>query len=342
MNELERWMTKHRILGDIDKYVIDYENSTFYGWTNQEYIDFTNIPPVKVLDLCNGGMINRENSLYKISDSEKELVQNIVIPETVEVIRKLCFIQFVNIEEIVIPNSVHTIERLAFGGCIKLRNVEMSDSLTGISPSAFSNTPFLDSILSKDNKGMMIQGNTLIRAIGSVAETTDKLINYFRWFLKIPDDIVFMNDECCKNTKIRELDTGDGLKAISHRGFRDCSNLKDIKIGKSVKYIHSYAFAGCDSIEKLSIPSNVVSIGPYAFDKCTCLCRLYLHEGIQEIHKFAFKDCGLMNREVRIPESCDMIHLSSFANIYGLTLYISKNTVIVSDYTLEKLKIIRY
>lgn len=140
MTELDKWITKHKILGDIDNYRIYYtgannEQSKLVGFSNSANIDFENLPPVDILAFGRSYNINNDIPVRKI-----------VIPETVKKICPNCFTAYPDISEIEIPDSVEQICEYAFNECSQLSKVKLGTGLKSIREYAFSSCYSLRSI----------------------------------------------------------------------------------------------------------------------------------------------------------------------------------------------------
>ena len=130
------------------------ENGVFSTLYN---VDTINIPAsVKNITAYTVGKINakikisEQNQTYKsvndnmiLSKDGKSLywvnrnLENIEIPNTVEIIRSSTFDGCSKIEQLNIPNTVKRIENNAFYGCLKLSKIVISNSVQTINPGAF-------------------------------------------------------------------------------------------------------------------------------------------------------------------------------------------------------------
>jgi len=117
-----------------------------------------------------------ENGIKAIPDkaispsypNEKMRIENIILPNTVEVIGRDAFLNCVFLQDINIPNSVITISEFSFDGCVGLIKVTIPDTVEEIKEGAFVNCKQLTQItLGKNLKilGFGVFANTSIKTI---------------------------------------------------------------------------------------------------------------------------------------------------------------------------------
>lgn len=307
MNRLEQWAIKHRIIGDIDNYIINYDKSVLKGWRNLEKADFTDIPPVRIID-CNTFFPAEQKMVQDIND--------IIIPDTVEIIGESTFSNFRSIRKVVIPESVKEIRGLAFCGCVNLSEVILPSTNIYISPHAFKMTSFIMNEFA--TKGYFSHNGKMIRGNGEW-DDDNKL------GLIVPDDIKSLNEEVMSNTKIEYFDTNDFIDEIPSSAFVNCLRLSSVNIGKSVKIIGDLSFCNCESLTQIKIPGNVIKIFSHAFWQDVNLEEVIFDNGIKEIDRQAFSKCTSLKKVV-IPRSCEKIYDSAFADCKNALVYVPKTT----------------
>lgn len=330
MTELEKWVVKHNILGDMDDYVIDFNKSIFYGWSHLSKIDFTNIPPVKIISL---GKNDFGDSLA-LEATVRDRITDVIIPNTVEKIGSLSFRRLENIHKVVIPKSVKNIERSAFKGCSNLTEVDIYPETTNIAHNAFEGTPFLNNIL--DKYGYWIHNDVLIAGRGLYDYSSNRRI------LMIPNDVRVLQPECCKYSDMGEVFINDIIEEIPYCCFAGCTMLENIHIGPRVTNIGDCAFCNCATLSEIEIPENVKYIGKEAFESCYNLSEVVLHEGLRLIAPNAFRGCVDL-RKIKIPKGCG-IYKSAFTNIPNIDVYVHNDSNVCTDYGTNNghINIIRY
>ena len=84
----------------------------------------------------------------------------------------------------------------------------------------------------------------------------------------------------------------DKITAIGYSAFRN-TGLKKVVIGKGVKEIGNYAFADCTSLENVEFAGNALTtIGDYAFSGDVALTTKELPGSVTTIGAYAFQNCS--------------------------------------------------
>ena len=171
----------------------------------------------------------------------KDLVTNLVIPNSVTSIGDYAFYGFTALTSIEIPNSVTSIGSYAFYGCASLISIEIPNSVISIGSSAFFNCTSLTNVVIPNS----------VTSIGSSAFS-----------------------DC---TSLTNVVIPNSVTSIDSDAFYRCTSLTSIEIPNSVTSIGNYAFYRCTSLTSIVIPNSVISIGNYAFDSCTALEEIYFN-----------------------------------------------------------------
>lgn len=103
----------------------------------------------------------------------------------------------------------------------------------------------------------------------------------------------------------------EGVEAIGHGAFEDCTSLQSIIIPESIKTIGVRAFNGCTSLQSIIIPEGVETIGVGAFEGCTSLRSIIIPEGVQTIGDWAFCGCTSL-QSISIPDGVNKIGYGTF------------------------------
>lgn len=133
---------------------------------------------------------------------------DIIIPNTVNIIRDYVFYNCDSLTSVTIPNSVTSIGEEAFRDCDSLTSVTIGNSVTSIGYQAFSNCDSLTIV-------------TIPNSVTSIG------------------DYAFCN---CNN--LTSVTIGNSVTSIGDYAFRECNNLTEIVIPNSVTSIGSAAFCG--------------------------------------------------------------------------------------------------
>lgn len=163
----------------------------------------------------------------------EKLVTNLVIPDSVKIIKEHAFEYCQSLTSITFSKELTSIENGAFYGCSQLSTVIFSDSLRSIGDDCFSYCKELTSI--------------------SLPESVTSL---GRW--------AFYG--CCK---LDSITLSDKIKRIESSTFENCINLKSITLPTELTYIGGRAFAACTNLADVTIPNNIKDIDYQAF--CDCI-----------------------------------------------------------------------
>lgn len=185
----------------------------------QEWVDFDTARPIEPYKIVIGrgatliGDYAFSNSFDEDEDTNGlDLVEEVIIPDTVTQIGREAFGALFSLKRIDIPNSVTWIGDAAFTECTALKKVKLPSKLEEISPETFYDCKKLKSIEIPKS----------VKIIGKGA---------------------FM---FCYSLK--EVELSSGLKTIKEEAFMSCSKLREVIIPKSVTKIEEGAFDYCDKL----------------------------------------------------------------------------------------------
>ncbi|MDE6383950.1 MAG: leucine-rich repeat protein [Paramuribaculum sp.] len=274
-------------------------------------------------------------------------VTDVVVPESVTVIREFTFKNFGGIRSVKLGNGVKVIENYAFIRTA-LESIEFGTSLDSIGAYAFSECPLLTSVRLPDG----------LRSIGAFAFARCAALEY----VYCPASISYFGGNAFYGnvSKKAEFESIEGICAANFEnswGNPLCSTghlyigeteVTDLVIPDAVTSIGANSFAGAAAIRSVVIPSSVTTIGESAFMNCTGLLKAefasveqlcnfdfpkrgsnplyYAHhlyvdgaevtnlripESMSKIRKFTFVGCGYV-QSVKLPQSLREIGEAAF------------------------------
>jgi len=280
------------------------------------------------------------------------------------------------IQELVIPDSVTTIGNYAFYCCKSLISVVIPDSVTSIGEHAFNGYSNLNHVFykgSEDQWSAITIGNGNERLTGIIRHyncTGNEKITLVSekhaadlYYCTICDGYcgsIYVSDrhtyengictgcgveECWKysfgnNGTVTITDytgaggevtipaTIEGLPVTSIGGsvFEDCSSLTGVVIPDSVTSIGDTAFYGCSRLTSVVIPDSVTTIGDRAFQDCSRLTNVELPDSVTSIGQYVFYNCKSLISIV-IPDSVTSIGEHAFYNCSSLTNVVIPDSV---------------
>lgn len=228
-----------------------------------------------------------------------KLVEQLVIPNTVNKIKSIAFYWCVSLTSLTIPNSVTSIGSNAFSSCTALTNIIMGKNVTYIGISAFSNCRQISDVYymgsERDWASISIEsGNTyLTNATRYYYSETEPTIegNYWHYVngevtvWANPNSVAMYSRIAPKQTPNRyTTEEGFGVEEYDYTAilYRYKGDEAQLVLPRYINYkqyqIGDCAFAENETLEAISIPSTVTYIGDFAFSNCANLKDVY-YEG---------------------------------------------------------------
>lgn len=306
-----------------------------------DYIPFYNKTDIIII----GDKIIKYNDLsqniIRIPDGIKEIareafaginkndhVQEIILPEGVEIIGESAFCNRRNLKKINVPEGVKVIPRNAFSLCEKLEYLSIPSSVEKIELSALPGY--------NDNNSYKLRCNSLLKNIeidpnnknycfsNGMLFNKDKtellaILNYEEKVINIPEGIKSIADNLMYNNSfIEEVILPESLTNIGKSAFYSCDNLKKVILPKNLLTISDSAFFGCKKLKEVIWPDNLKNIEAYAF-AATGFTKLELPNTIEHIGMQAF--AGIHIKSVTLPKSVRTLEWGVFSGIEEITVY---------------------
>jgi hypothetical protein len=223
-------------------------------------------------------------------------LDDVVMPQSVEVIGRQAFHNCRAIKTLTIPRKVVKICDFAFTFCVSLETVYMlPENKVELGYHLFDTVPDAKMITLKGSKWMdssVINSNTIGNNAKVTYETFGNLEN-MEWRIKngvltispipgmstVMEDLV--SDNVCKAPwhdyvyGIYKISVEGNIENIGAGAFYDCFNATSIDMPSSITSIGFQAFHNCRSLRHITIPSKVSSLGDYEFTFCTSLRTIF-------------------------------------------------------------------
>lgn len=179
------------------------------------------------------------------------VMEQVILPSTIEKIGERAFANVTHMEEIVIPDSVKEIGAMAFQGCVRLKRVKLPNELKSISAECFEDC---------DLEKITIPNSVEAIDWGAFMGHDYDDVNHGSQFTNPNPKLI---DHTMLNLK--KVVIPSGVKTIGKLAFSDCPNLSEVVISDGVKKICGLAFSGCKNLVKITLPKSVDEIERNAF-----------------------------------------------------------------------------
>ena len=228
--------------------------------------------------------ISSEETVADIIDRDKakEMVGDIIIPDSMDEIGYRLFEENKNITSVTILGTVKKIGDRAFADCENLETVILNEGIEEIESNVFTGCKKLKHVVYPDSvkkyDGETFYKTNLSDPVFNVSKTIlifcPESVSGQEW--TVPETVKIISQNAFVNHKNLEiLHLPDGLEIIQDWAFRNCG-LHEITIPYSVKEICSKAFWYCDQLEKVTIlnPNTKIFIDSFggcrAFNEINC------------------------------------------------------------------------
>ncbi|MBQ9043122.1 MAG: leucine-rich repeat domain-containing protein [Eggerthellaceae bacterium] len=239
--------------------------------------------------------------------SRLEEVEEIICPDSIELIRSCAFRECPDLRRVVLPENVsefnvswlqrcHALEELVLPGLLEtitsavfdnenLKRLRIGRNVKTIVPGAFEKTHLEILELDGDNPYLMTDGTALYSADGSV------LIALGR--------------------PTERYEVAEGCVKIAKKAFANIASLRSITLPSSLEVVGKFAYAG-SGLHRVTVPTNVRVISEKAFLNCKAIEEVTLNEGLVRIDDSAFYGSSL--KSLFIPSSIQSIGTSVVAH----------------------------
>lgn len=262
------------------------------------FSDCTNLKNVTLHGGLGNDEVNRKLS-YRLFENCTSL-EEINIPEGIEILGREVFLNCTNLKSITIPSSLNDITGgtsyySAFTGCSSLNNFQVNENSENYS---------------SDNNNSILcnKEKTIIHSYPSASGT-----------LILDKKYEKINQSAFeKNTKLVSIDLNNAI-LNGNSVFNSCSNLETIILRNSLQTtLFPHSFEDCASLRSVTIPSTVQTFGTNCFKNCTSLTSIPNINNLTSIASSAFSGCSGLTGNITLPKLKDL-GTYSFLNCTGLT-----------------------
>ena len=284
--------------------------------------------------------ISYHSEKYKITEigkkafKECKILKTIIIPSTVEIIGKYCFIlssiETVNIEN---DSNLKTIGESAFSSCEKLKAIKIPPSVENIEECCFNGSSI---------ERIDFEKNSKLKTIGKYAFFYCRQLK----MIKIPSNVEYIGEGCFSRSTIENFDIENNTNFVFENGilmtknktkvifcvrtkatvilpssvetigeycFCDsCLSKIDFENNSRLQAIGNKAFFYCEQLKEIKIPNNVERIDDMCFNGSSIeKIDIGINSRLKSIGKEAFGDCKQL-KIIQIPSSAEIIGESCF------------------------------
>ena len=282
-----------------------------------------------IADWCDNHFGAYVNPVYAFKSNEEFAASNPLY------YAKRLYVNGQRVTQLVIPETVNMIKDWSFAGCNCLTSISIPESVTSIGNNAFYKCParrkpidysvrvgdfkFLDGALvgyvgSSSNVILPKNFQGKKYAIGERAFKDSKIVS-----VTIPEGVTDIGSSAFWGcTKLASITIPESVTSIGDRAFSGCSSLSSITIPQGVMSFGSSVFSGCSSLISIAIPENVMSFGSSVFSGCSSLTSINIPKSVTSIGDRAFSGCSSLS-SINIPESVTSIGENAFFGCANLT-----------------------
>lgn len=171
-------------------------------------------------------------------------------------------------------------------------HVEIPEGVTAIGDNAFSEAPYVESIVIPDS--VSIIGKQVMGI-------------HHTWG----------DGPACK---LKTLLIGNGVTTIEEKAFENCQALTRVVFGKALTTIGKEAFSQCENLTDIDLSATAVTtVGNSAFSGCHRVKELRLPPNIQVIERAAFADISI--HTVALPKTVKKVERGAFSGVSELIVY---------------------
>lgn len=317
------------------------------------------------VDIVIPSQINRDGNIYTVTTIEEQpltrapdpgsygpfyntrtTLENVILPETLEVIGMKAFEYCSNLKTINIADCINLttigidaflncssllLEEIdwvissniyialnAFVGCNSIRSLEFTENVTDISTSALASLGVLNSItVSSENQYFSSENGILYdkNKTEIILYPKGKTATSFT----IPSTVTSVGDYAFYNcSNLTEIILPSNLLTIEGHAFEGCNNLVSINLPNTITDISHNAFQNCSGLTEVVLPSKLTIINTQLFSGCNNLVSVNIPDGVTTIGSFAFSGCSSL-KSIDLPDCVTNIENGAFSRCSSLT-----------------------
>ena len=251
------------------------------------------ITPVKVVK--KGG----DYYVEQVNSDDGTCVLNITDADSVNKWKEqLCQLISNNIEQLEIPDGVELIRSHSFEKCTNLKKIIIPSSVKYFGVSSPNDSSSDDGYCFSECESLLeLDLSHLINDSGNygtryLCSYNTKLIS-----LKFPPNIKTLGDLCCINCiSLQNVQLPDTITSLGVSCFNSCVDLELDSLPQNLSSIGDSCFNNCKRITIKSLPSGVTKFGFLAFSGCFGLTEMTFNGDLQQFSSYAFAGCTRLTK----------------------------------------------
>lgn len=234
--------------------------------------------------------------LKKAFDGHRKKIEEIVIPDSVEVIEDNAFRELSNLKTVKLSKNLKVIETCLFSECNELYEVVIPNGVEVIKAYAFNSCNSI--------KRVNIPSTVKIieHSAWSKAESIEEFIvdTENEYYISV-DGVIYNKEqtELCiypLGKNVAEFVVPNGVKTIGVNAFTCSNKLKTVILPQGLESIEHSAFGYCESLEKVDVPNSIKNLGAFCFSHCMNLKYISLPNDV-ETESNVFWNCYALAKD---------------------------------------------
>lgn len=275
----------------------------------------------KAFHYCGAKKIDLPNSIVIIDKSAfgEGRMEEIVIPDSVRVIKSSAFSGCPNLKSVVLSKNLLIIDNSAFRSCSDLSSITIPDGVVCIQSKAFEMCVSLKSInIPKSVKYVGTFAFDWCMSLSKIELESAKTVLDYRAFSGCRErQSIYFNgniyDWCnnsfgvdvfgdsvtmfMKNSKgeweeLIDLVIPESVTTITYNAFENFRRIKTVKLPNSLTTVKLNAFKNCVELEEIIIPDNTIYIDSSAFQGCIKLEKVVIPNSVLYMGDRVFLECN--------------------------------------------------
>lgn len=211
---------------------------------------------------------NKLKKLGTAAFSDCRLLEEIILPETVDEIGEFCFTRCGSLKTVVINGDVPEIKMATFEDCPRLSTLILTDATRYVDERAFNNC---DMLLQEYGNG--VYAGPLTDPYRFLVDTVNNHIEE----LFLHESTICIAPNAVYSRPLKRVVLNEGLEVMGALAFENSESISFIKFPSTLKRLEAYAFLGCTVSNDIMLPKSLEFLGQKSLD-----CDRVKYEGTVE------------------------------------------------------------